>query len=457
MSVLAPNATSLGLFCPYQVAWINDASPLKLAEKSRRIGWSWCDAFDSVENAARSVCDVWYSSADQSAAREYIEYCQDFARIVNVVARFSEGVEVINEREIHTQRLTFENGCKIVAGSSNPLFFRSKGGAAKHDEFAFHRAARELIKAGHATSQFWGYQQSAWSSHNGSGSYFNQLINQAKAGQLKASLHRVTIYDAVEQGIVERILMRKRKLQRPPAPDARARQEWLDDLRSTCPDADIWAEEYECKPSTDGGSLLPYELIQGCEVANLKLIEDPAAVTGTCYAGFDVGRKKDLSVLWVDEKVGDVYWTRCLRVLDKVNFTAQEDLLDRLLANGAVKRLCIDSTGIGMMLAERLQGRWGAYRVEAVNFTAASKSEMAMPFVRRFQDKLARIPMDAGVREDLHSVRKLVTAAGNIRLDADRSEDGHADRFWAGALASHASDQNAVPLPAPLADKPGGW
>jgi phage FluMu gp28-like protein len=46
---------------------------------------------------------------------------------------------VIDDEKITTLVMTFANGNKIVAGSSNPKFFRSKGGAAGLDEFAFHR------------------------------------------------------------------------------------------------------------------------------------------------------------------------------------------------------------------------------------------------------------------------------------------------------------------------------
>jgi hypothetical protein len=52
---------------------------------------------------------------------------------------------------------------------------------------------------------------------------------------------------------------------------------------------------------------------------------------------------------------------------------------------------------------------------------------------------------------------EVVTAANNVRLDADRDEHGHADRFWALALASHAADDFKLPLPASLARKPVGW
>jgi phage FluMu gp28-like protein len=441
----------LDYFLPYQVDWLNDASPFALAEKSRRVGWTYVHAYGRVERAVKGVCNGYFSSADLTAAREFIDYCKTWSEVFNAVAVEHTETAVIDQDEITTLVLTFNSGRKIVAGSSNPKFFRSKGGDADGDEFAFHAQGRELLKAMHATALFWGYRLRLWSTHNGEGSYFNQLLKAARAGQLNARVHRVTILDAVEQGLVEKI----RKLSQP---DALARREWLEELRSTCPDEDTWQEEYLCNPSSDHGSLLGYELIQACEVANLQLIEDPAQLPeGTYYAGFDVGRKRDLSVLWVDQKVGDVYWTRVLRELADVNFTAQEDLLHRLLANRSVKRLCIDSTGIGMMLAERLQGRWGAYRVEAVNFSAPVKSEIAMPLVRRFQDRACRIPMDAAVREDLHAVRKTVTAAGNVRLDAERSEDGHADRFWAAALACHASDPSKTPLPAPLMRKPVGW
>ena len=35
-------------------------------------------------------------------------------------------------------------------------------------------------------------------------------------------------------------------------------------------------------------------------------------------------------------------------------------------------------------------------------------------------------------------MKKIVTAANNVRYDADRNENGHADRFWAAGLGLHA-------------------
>ena len=39
----------------------------------------------------------------------------------------------------------------------------------------------------------------------------------------------------------------------------------------------------------------------------------------------------------------------------------------------------------------------------------------------------------------------MTTVAGNPRFDADRTEAGHADEFWAHALALHAAEDVVQP------------
>jgi hypothetical protein len=43
-------------------------------------------------------------------------------------------------------------------------------------------------------------------------------------------------------------------------------------------------------------------------------------------------------------------------------------------------------------------------------------------------------------------VQKEVTAAGNVRFVAEATDDGHADRFWAFALAIHAASNPAAQI-----------
>ena len=52
---------------------------------------------------------------------------------------------------------------------------------------------------------------------------------------------------------------------------------------------------------------------------------------------------------------------------------------------------------------------------------------------------MVRIPEDPKIRDDLRKIQKTTTSAGNVRFVADGDDstkvNGHADRFWALALA----------------------
>ena len=495
-------------FLPYQIRWICDEHPVSVAEKGRRIGWTYASAFRAVDRRLRLGTSLFYTSADLTAAREFVEECCRWARAFQAAADDC-GEAVVDEAGMTAFVVRFANGARIVAGSSNPKFFRGKGGDVDADEFAFHAQPRELYKAMQPAALIWGHQLRLWSTHNGAGSFFHRIVQQASNGgaigaaaakgqaaagcagaagetshadgiaptgdatpitNQRVAAHRVTLIDAVNQGLVERIRGSAEV-------DLTARREFVEEIRASCPDEASWQEEYLCEPAADGSALLGYATIAGCEAANLHLADvealagDTSAGSagdrgggssgggssgGPLYAGFDVGRRQDRSVLWVVERVGDVLWTRCVRVMGDAPFAAQEQLLDRLMQSRRVKRLCVDSTGIGLMLAERLRNRYG-HRVEPVHFTAAVKAELAMPLVRLFQGRLVRVPADAAVREDLHKVRRTVTAAHHVRLAAPRDADGHADRFWALALACHAAEQSpSVPSPS-IPRKPVGW
>ena len=161
---------------------------------------------------------------------------------------------------------------------------------------------------------------------------------------------------------------------------------------------------------------------------------------GTLYAGIDIGRKKDLTVLWVLEKLGDVFFTRLVLTLQNMTKGEQEKVLwpwvERIIASGG--RVAQDYTGLGIGWGDDAQARFGKYRYENVSFTAQTKEALAYPVRGAMEDKRLRIPYDPAIRADLRSVTKSTTAAGNIRFTAERTPDGHADRFWALALAIHA-------------------
>ena len=74
-------------FLPYQVAWIRDPARLKIVEKSRQIGFSYADSYDSVRKAAaKDGRNVWVMSKDEVQAKEYILYAKRWSRIFQIAA-----------------------------------------------------------------------------------------------------------------------------------------------------------------------------------------------------------------------------------------------------------------------------------------------------------------------------------------------------------------------------------
>jgi phage FluMu gp28-like protein len=430
-----------GFFLDYQIKWIKDASDAMLSEKSRRIGMTYADSYKSCRdrNMIDHRRDLWFSSADESAAYEYALYCRTWCEIME--AATSEILETLEDErgyKYNNYVVEFPNGSRINCMSSNPRRFRSKGGDVVLDEFAWHDDPEGMLDAAMPTTT-WGFQLRILSTHNGETSRFNRIIsaiNKVLRGDatydelrlLHYTLHRTTIIDAVEQGLAEKVF----KLDHI-SPEHR--DKFIKSCRARCKDEDAWNQEYMCIPSSGESTLIPYDLYQSCEDANcLTMIP-----TGPLFVGVDVGREKDLTVFWVAEQVGDVLVTRQIIRLHKAPYEVQHQTGSELLRRSAVQRMAIDATGIGDPVCERLQSEFGEVRVQKVKFTSQSKDHMASLVLGRFQDKRARVPDDWKVREAFHKIKKTVTGAGGIRYDAVRTDEGHADEFWAFGLACEAA------------------
>jgi len=423
---------------PYQQRWLKDTSRLKIWEKSRRIGATYVQAYEDVSDCAVTPgLPVWFSSADESAAKEYILYCEQWAKILNAAAKYLGEVVIDSEKDIKTFVVEFANGSRINALRSNPKAFRSKGGKVILDEFGFHDDADGLWKAAKPCIT-WGYPMRILSTHNGKNCRYYRMTEDAKQDRGGFALHTTDIFRAVDEGLVDKISGEETTQEK--------RDEWIRLEKEACQDEDTWLQEFCCVPVDEATAFLTYELITSCETPDclqeeLMPIQTQTLASGF-YLGMDIGRKKDLSVIWIMEKLGDVAWTRKVIELERRPFREQRGILFEILPY--VRRACIDSTGLGMQLAEEAQEAFGEYKVEAVSFTQPVKEELAFGLRRKFEDRTIRIPVDRNIREDLHGVRKVTTTAGNIRFDGARTAAGHNDRFWAIALAIHGLSNPAV-------------
>ncbi len=95
---------------------------------------------------------------------------------------------------------------------------------------------------------------------------------------------------------------------------------------------------------------------------------------------------------------------------------------------------------MGEAIVEQLQDDHGKIRVEGVLMTGPRRLDVATALREAVDDRRLRIPADDDLRRDLHAVRVEAGPTGAPRLIADRAgTDGHADRFWALALACAAA------------------
>lgn len=219
-------------------------------------------------------------------------------------------------------------------------------------------------------------------------------------------------------------------------------------------DLESFQQEYECQFIDSATAFLSWELIQAAALDSddLPVAGDLAGlaaldVAGPLFAGYDVGRRHDVSELTV-VSAGGARRRVCLQqTLAQAPFSLQRAVLTSLLTERRdIVRLGIDATGLGMQLAEELATAFPG-RVEPITFTAPVKDTLAHALKIALEGRDLLIPANRDLMLQLHSVRKTVTVAGNVRLDSDHDERHHADKFWSLALAEHAATMPVIPPP----------
>ena len=469
----------------YQQRWVADDAPLKVAEKSRRIGLTWAEASDNVLIAAgEHGSNVFYISATQDMALEYIEACAMWARVFDQAAsEIEEGILADEDRDIKTYKIDFpRSGRRIVALSSRPTNLRGKQGVIVIDEAAFHNDLQQMLKAALAML-LWGDRVRIISTHDGVDNPFNELIQEIRAGKRKGSVHRITFRDAVAQGLYRRVCLRRGIQWTQDGEDA-----WVQDAYDFYGDAA--AEELDVIPSQSGGAYLTMGLIEARMSAETPLVRGrwPAKfghlpdhqreidIDAWCEEhlkdvlagldadrahgfGEDFGRLGDLTVIPVIEEGRDLIKRVRLTVeLSNCPFRQQEQILayicDRLprFRSGA-----LDANGNGQYLAERMVQRYGAARIEAVHLSNAFYLEHMPRFKAALQDgTLTDIPRDAEIRNDLRALR-LIDGVPKLPKAKTQKGDGprlqrHGDAAIGLFLAHYAMQRDVAPIdwqPAP--------
>lgn len=452
---------TLGIMLPYQRRFVEDRSAGITWEATRQGGKSFGLTFKSLEETALSPRPI-ESVYGSASARQVFRSGREMRRHIKALSLLTEGRLVPDKNNAWLIAFPGDRFLNLVP--SNPDTIPGFSGNVYLDEFALHKDDWGIWRAA-VPAITRGYGVRVVSTHRGRKTKFFELTRNKAY-----SHHRTTIHDAIREGLVLK--------------DEEGRIRTVDSLRGLVADPMVWLEEYELDPQDDATAWLTWELIRAAEDEYIdpspewasrlvrqavkarkhyKLAKaDPAwwqtkARELTAHLaeggdpldlGMDIGRTRDLSVIWLLRRGELARFTVAVITMARTPFRVQRYVLHALLPyvlrSGG--RACIDQGGIGRQLAEDARDLFGS-RVEGVDFTNAHKEALAVGLKDVLEDHGFLIPIDPEVSRSLHSVQKIKTSTGLPRFDADRSDaTGHADHFWAAALAVHAGESFATGL-----------
>ena len=353
-------------------------------------------------------------SPTERQSKELMEKVKRHVEFLRQIGKLTGDVEFFEDTQANVLEVRFPNRSRIIGLPANPDGVRGLTGDVILEEAAFFKDGYKVYQAIFPSiTRNRDFKLVVISTPKAKNDIFGHLWQMSEGNDLWFR-QKLTIYDAVSLGLDVDV----------------------EELRKGVPNQDIWLQEYMCEFLDEESVLLPYELIHACTVEGIEA--DIRELTGDVYIGVDIGRRHDLTVISILEKVAGRYYLRKQEVLRKLPFSEQFKIIDHLTAYA--RKVAIDETGIGMQLAEELAKKWGEFKVLRVYFTNKAKEELASRVKAVFEDKIISIPPDKDLIEDLHSVKKTLTPAGNVRYEGE-TQDSHADRFWSLALALHASIQ----------------
>ncbi|MEW8494251.1 MAG: terminase family protein [Candidatus Thiodiazotropha taylori] len=472
--------TTPKILLPYQARWHEDKSVVRLAEKSRRIGWSWgALAAEGALEAARPKgkgMDQFYMGYNMAMAAENIGDVVFFAQAygfavseidvrrprAHVIVKNDRGQVISNEKQdITTYKVQFASGHVYEALSSNPHNWRGRQGHARIDEAAFHKNLQEVVKAALAF-RLWGGRIDIVSTHNGEDNQFNLWVRDIKAKKLNWSLHHVDFDQALADGFYKRICLVTGKTW-----SRKAEQKFRDDAFADYPDSSDANEELLCIPKRGSGVYFSRILLEQCMEEgiptvywyksdewvldqdrlaeaekwceeNLKPILDSLPTDQRTVYGQDFARSSDLSPTWILQEDAPNHWRQRLNLeLRNIPFDVQAYIRDYILDSlPLLHGAGFDARGNGEAHAEQAQQKYGL-RVLLVKATAEWYATYFPRYHQAYEDQSITIAKNEDIIADhrLVELHKGRPRFGDGRIKGSDGKPRHGDTASAGLIA----------------------
>lgn len=198
-----------------------------------------------------------------------------------------------------------------------------------------------------------------------------------------------------------------------------------------------WKREMLAEWAEDEDVWLPQSLISSCIDHQLEFYEFDDQARGEFYAGLDLGKHQDYSVLEVVQLKDDV-----VRLVHEHQFplkTPYASVIGYVKTLGdrwGFRNVLVDMSGVGDYIVEDMVNA-GVREVEGVMFTQQSKEEMATYLKQLMVQGKFKLPYDSDLIAELNVEKFQLSKTGKIKFN--HPQGTHDDRFWALALAVYAT------------------
>lgn len=400
----------LSQFYPFQREWVTDPRLLAVLVKCRQIGGSFSfGGFAAMNGAFFGESTVLVSRAEPEAI-DLLGVARKHCLALNEMG--SQWAKIVSP----PNQLSFKlaSGAEIRATTSKAAG-RGFSGNVVLDEFAYHDRPGDVWDAALAATTH-GYKCRILSTPNGVGDLFHQLCTElASTNPLTPAgwkLYKTTIHDAVAAGMEIDL--------------AKAWEMARNDPR-------VFAQLFEGSFIDGELQYLPHEMLMRASTGVVP--------NGRAFGGIDIGESRDKTVLTIISGTRELYGVKHVEVHARTDDILIANLIEQAYMTHGCARVAIDATGMGTFPVQAAQRKFPA--LEAVWFTNQIKEGLATRLYQALSSGKLELPRPspgAQLHDDLASIKRIVTSAGNVRFDAPRTSKGHADTAWALMLALHATE-----------------
>jgi hypothetical protein len=220
-------------------------------------------------------------------------------------------------------------------------------------------------------------------------------------------------------------------------------------------------QEFYVTPVEKISRVFSDQVIERQMMDTMTMFKTPNFKRGLTYIGFDVGAVRDRTCICVIEYDGGKFYVRQLKTLEQgTEFTEMFRELETAVTSWTPEKIVIDSTTIGLSIAELAMRKWGNTttpensRVIQATLSGMAREKIIVNCQSLLEGSKLFIPRSDDMRRQFTSVTKKITTEGWVRYVVPRTASGHCDEMMSIALACYGVTNNPGDIIAQRLQKP---